>query len=252
MDRWARRCALAALVWGVTVGCANVKVNKVDVQARIEGQDHHVHGFRYYLTRPYIVVSRRVPVSTTYVPVALAVFPADAAPAQGQPLPPGSEIFLVAQVPDEQGAYRVYDRTGHWRPDLTPSAVRVLPSKTRPDLRKQPPPAQIADVEDAIELVTGQAVKKAAAEGKIKLTQPEERALRTAIRTATARAKKDLGAALTAKSFEEAGARAAIEAGRRFLNDRVEKLGEKLDARAITDAVAAEVRKKVAPPIPKE
>ena len=62
---------LAALLLGavLTIGCANVKVRKVDVDKRIEGRDHHIRGFRYYLNRPYIVVSATVPVSTKYDPV---------------------------------------------------------------------------------------------------------------------------------------------------------------------------------------
>ena len=130
MKRWLRRGAVALLA-GTLTGCANVKVEKVDLQKRIDGQDQCVKGFRYYLTRPYLVVGCRVTVSTTYIPASIAVFPAGAKAGLGQPLAPGTELVLVAQVPDDQGKYRVYDRAGKLRPDLRPGQVRILQAGTQ-------------------------------------------------------------------------------------------------------------------------
>jgi hypothetical protein len=44
-------------------GCAKLEVKKIPIENRIEGHDH-VDGFRYYLSRPYVVVKNPVPVST--------------------------------------------------------------------------------------------------------------------------------------------------------------------------------------------
>lgn len=67
MDAWWRSLgavsAGAGLVLGV-VGCSNLVVKKVPVEKRIEGRDHHVKGFRYYLNRPYFAVTERVLVAT--------------------------------------------------------------------------------------------------------------------------------------------------------------------------------------------
>jgi hypothetical protein len=55
--------ALLSIALGAT-GCANVHVHKVSVAKRIAGRDHHVKGFRYYTSRPYVVVSQAVDVAT--------------------------------------------------------------------------------------------------------------------------------------------------------------------------------------------
>lgn len=41
-------------------GCANLKVTKVSEEKRAHGTDHHIPGFRYYLSRPYVVVKEPV------------------------------------------------------------------------------------------------------------------------------------------------------------------------------------------------
>jgi hypothetical protein len=50
-------------------GCANLQVKKVAEYKRLSGEDEHVKGFRYYLSRPYVVVRAPILVSevvTTY------------------------------------------------------------------------------------------------------------------------------------------------------------------------------------------
>jgi hypothetical protein len=44
-------------------GCADLQVRKIDPVQREHGLDTHVKGFRYYLSRPYVVVKNWVPVS---------------------------------------------------------------------------------------------------------------------------------------------------------------------------------------------
>jgi hypothetical protein len=43
-------------------GCANLEVKKIPVAERSAGADLHENGFRYYLTRPYVVVNAKVKV----------------------------------------------------------------------------------------------------------------------------------------------------------------------------------------------
>src|SRR5262249_16381422 len=45
-------------------GCAELRVHKVTLERRACQTDHQIKGFRYYLSRPYVVVKKRVPVST--------------------------------------------------------------------------------------------------------------------------------------------------------------------------------------------
>jgi hypothetical protein len=41
-------------------GCANVDVRKVPLDKRVSNCDQHVNGFRYYLSRPYVVLKARI------------------------------------------------------------------------------------------------------------------------------------------------------------------------------------------------
>jgi hypothetical protein len=56
----ARWYHLAALVLATATGCANLETRKVPLADRLNGADDKYKGFRYYLSRPYMVVSRRV------------------------------------------------------------------------------------------------------------------------------------------------------------------------------------------------
>lgn len=55
-----RHCGWALLGMCVLAGCAGLTARKVPVQARLSEADGKVRGFRYYLSRPYIVVSKAV------------------------------------------------------------------------------------------------------------------------------------------------------------------------------------------------
>src|SRR5438067_10613786 len=52
-------------------GCANLVVRKVPLDKRLSHADHHVDGFRYYLSRPYVLVLEPIPLTQTQVLVAL-------------------------------------------------------------------------------------------------------------------------------------------------------------------------------------
>jgi hypothetical protein len=63
----ARWYHLAAVGLVAMAGCANLEARKVPLPDRLSGTDDRYKGFRYYLSRPYIVVSRRVCVSQQLV-----------------------------------------------------------------------------------------------------------------------------------------------------------------------------------------
>src|SRR5262245_25482319 len=89
-------------------GCANVCVKKVPVADRIAGTDRQ-HGFRYYLTRPYVVVKERVPLATVVIAANLesVTIPGRAEPGYG----------LVARgFPPGRGCRPIYDLSGIEQP----------------------------------------------------------------------------------------------------------------------------------------
>jgi hypothetical protein len=51
---------LAVLALATATGCANLEARKVPLADRLNSTDDKYKGFRYYLSRPYLVVSRRV------------------------------------------------------------------------------------------------------------------------------------------------------------------------------------------------
>ncbi len=106
MAGWLRRGLVAVSLTASICGCANVKVQKVDLQDRMNGQDDHVQGFRYYLTRPYLVIASRVSASITYLPVWPAKLKNPSTDQEKQ------SLYLVGAVPDENGTYPVYDHAG--------------------------------------------------------------------------------------------------------------------------------------------
>jgi hypothetical protein len=72
-------CILSACIGGVSAlassGCANLEATKVPLSARIHGCDNgqKYDGFRYYMSRPHIVVSERVDLGSTHQLARLAV-----------------------------------------------------------------------------------------------------------------------------------------------------------------------------------
>lgn len=60
-----RRLLLLVLAALPAAGCANLVVHKVPVDQRVAGADDHVDGFRYYLSRPHVLVKEKIEVSRT-------------------------------------------------------------------------------------------------------------------------------------------------------------------------------------------
>lgn len=61
-----RKCLLCAIVLVVTMaGCSNLDARKVSLEDRMSGEDKKVKGFRYYVSRPYVVVTGQIQVATT-------------------------------------------------------------------------------------------------------------------------------------------------------------------------------------------
>ena len=73
---------LVGLIGGIAAfgpsGCANLEATKVPLNARIRGCDHgeKYDGFRYYMSRPHIVVSERVELGSAHQLTRLAVLSA--------------------------------------------------------------------------------------------------------------------------------------------------------------------------------
>jgi hypothetical protein len=60
--RWS--VGAVGLAMALLVGCASMKVTKVPVGSRDTKADECIKGFRYYLSRPYVLVKEPIPVST--------------------------------------------------------------------------------------------------------------------------------------------------------------------------------------------
>lgn len=108
------------LTASVTVGCANVHVKKVSVDKRINGQDDHVKGFRYYVSRPYIVIDQAIPVTTTqWMARLVQVTEKDSKthplpPELKDPQNPTGPVYLLEGVAPEPGqGVRYYDKAGN-------------------------------------------------------------------------------------------------------------------------------------------
>lgn len=91
--RWWVSLPLAALL-----GCANLEARKVPVSDRLDGTDDKIKGFRYYVSRPYLIVSRRVCVGQ-HLAVGRLLWQKD-----------GPET--VIETIDEHGRPRYYDSRG--------------------------------------------------------------------------------------------------------------------------------------------
>jgi hypothetical protein len=62
---------LAAGVALLLAGCSNLIVRKVPLDKRLAEDDHHIHGFRYYLSRPYVLVLQPILLTKTQTLVAM-------------------------------------------------------------------------------------------------------------------------------------------------------------------------------------
>lgn len=94
-------------------GCSGLEAQRVPLSKRLEGKDDCVHGFRYYLSRPYLVVSKPVEVAT------------------------GDTLAILTEVSDEPGTFYLagknaegrkvlFDTAGHPLPPTDAAYLRVL------------------------------------------------------------------------------------------------------------------------------
>jgi hypothetical protein len=140
---------LVAAASAASLGCANVKVNKVSVEDRLSGNDLNVKGFRYYLNRPYVVVGRQISAGTIYVPVIpVKQIAAIQKPSPAKTAPPADEKYLrfLAAVSDDenQGSFRVYDSEGHWVDTVPHGQYAYGPVQITPPDPPAKPPAGMA------------------------------------------------------------------------------------------------------------
>jgi hypothetical protein len=91
---WKESLLGIALVLPVA-GCANLTVTKISEQKRATGEDRHVKGFRYYLSRPYVIV--KAPVLVSEHTELYSMVDRSPAPAQLGQLPIPSENSLRAE-----------------------------------------------------------------------------------------------------------------------------------------------------------
>lgn len=59
-----KQIAWASILVCLMNGCANFVVRKVPVESLSPEKEAHLKGFRYYLSRPYVLVKKAIPVST--------------------------------------------------------------------------------------------------------------------------------------------------------------------------------------------
>lgn len=97
---------LVPVVAGALVGCANIHAKKVPVEDRIAGTDNQ-KGFRYYLSRPYVVIAKAVPIATETEEVELVEVVSKRDKNVSQL---GFRSRLPA--PGRPGTSRLYDRSG--------------------------------------------------------------------------------------------------------------------------------------------
>jgi hypothetical protein len=104
-NRWLVAGSLLALA-----GCAQMNVTKVNPAEHAADADEHVKGFRYYLSRPYVVVKQPIPVSTEVSLLVLKAADFDNV---------GKEVYgaaLKSGIQSQQTVSRVNPNTGVLEP----------------------------------------------------------------------------------------------------------------------------------------
>lgn len=84
----------------LVAGCANLHVTKVTAEKRCTEEDRHVKGFRYYLSRPYVVV--KAPVLVCETSVLYVVKDKD---AKGEPVPAPKPKEEVSRINPASGVF---------------------------------------------------------------------------------------------------------------------------------------------------
>ncbi|MCI0637992.1 MAG: hypothetical protein L0Y72_23540 [Gemmataceae bacterium] len=108
-------------IWTVLLvggaGCANIDVRKVPVDKRIADQDYKIRGFRYYLSRPYIVIKEKIPLGAIEEEVRLVEVKA-------------GEYLLQSLTSKSNGHFKLYKLDGSERPNgVKVQPVQVVPKQ---------------------------------------------------------------------------------------------------------------------------
>lgn len=146
-----RHSLLALLLIAGAGGCANLEARKVPLDKRLEGRDHHIGGFRYYLSRPYLVVNERICVTKVQEEATLGELQPNPDPASTTPA-----FILKGMTPTGGTIYYTLDGQtwGHALPEgvafkATPfEAVQPKAKAKLPDLKgddKKTPEKKIDD-----------------------------------------------------------------------------------------------------------
>jgi hypothetical protein len=122
-----------ALVAGLCLltGCSHLTARKVSVESRLTECDREVHGFRYYLSRPYLVVSQQVSLGSEIKVGTLGWFVDDH----------GSKSELVLACVGPTGGPEYYRTNGEPFHAVSESFVRLKPKAepAKPDPNKPDP-----------------------------------------------------------------------------------------------------------------
>jgi hypothetical protein len=109
----------ATLAAAFTVlGCSGLDARRVPLEERLSGTDKHYHGFRYYLSRPYLVVSERVDIVTTQQLARIVHLERKFASPAGEQ----TVVEYVLETINEQGKSEYFSMTG--QPIDVPEDVR--------------------------------------------------------------------------------------------------------------------------------
>jgi len=116
-------------------GCSNVHVRKVSVEDRASGLDRHVEGFRYYLTRPYILVKRAVPVGSDTQAVKL--FAVKDAKGNVE-----KYVLVSVGIDPHTKKPRYYEMNGDENPELEKRALEPAKVKARSPAKPKDKPGK--------------------------------------------------------------------------------------------------------------
>lgn len=110
-----------------STGCAGLEARKVSLDKRLAGADTHVQGFRYYLSRPYLVVNERICVTKMHEETVLGELGprADAAAPE-----------MVLKGMDSEGRDIFFDLTG--KPLLIPEGRSFEPVRFEAVIQRVP------------------------------------------------------------------------------------------------------------------
>src|ERR1700687_529551 len=112
---------LAACCLPAALGCGGLEARRGPVEKRLAGKDTCYDGFRYYLSRPYLVVSARVDVVTTTQKARIVLL-------KGARADPVCHVFqsVFLEAIDEHGCPTYFDLYGRPQPALADKEFLTL------------------------------------------------------------------------------------------------------------------------------